>query len=299
MGKELISKYIWILDTLNRHERLSREEISRLWLRSALSDGNPMPERTFFHYRRAIEDIFHIDIPCDRQGRYYIDRNTSRSSKALTNWLVDSYAVNMALKDNDDASQMVEVEDVPSARGHLPAVLDAIRDSVKVRFTYAGFNRSRAEHDIIFHPCFLKRYKQRWYMIGIKEKNGELRTYALDRIREMVLTTEKFKRPKNLDMDDIFGNIIGVTTSKADVRTIRLRATPMQAKYFRALPLHESQVEEEIADDYSVFSYRLKLNYELVHELLSLGNGVKVLDPPELRVMVTTALRETLALYEN
>ena len=81
------------------------------------------------------------------------------------------------------------------------------------------------------------------------------------------------------------------------VRTVRLRATSTQAKYFRALPLHSSQ-REEIHDDYSIFTFRLKLNYELVHEILGLGNAVTVLDPPELRVMVVTELRDTLAQYE-
>lgn len=298
MSTDLISRYIWMVDMLNRHEKLSRAELSRLWLRSPLSDGNPLPERTFFNYRRAIEEIFHIDILCNRRGEYYIDRNTSRSSKTLTNWLLDSYAVNMALKDSDDASEMVEVEDVPSARGFLPVVLDAIRDNSKIKFTYAGFNRSRAEHDIVFHPYFLKRYKQRWYMLGYKEKNKEQRTYALDRVKEMTVMPDKFSRPKNLDINDVFGNIIGITDSKADIRTIRLKVTPMQAKYFRALPFHASQQEEVVADDYSIFTYKLKLNYELVHELLSYGTDVEVLEPIELRLMVTNTLSETLAQYQ-
>ncbi|MDE7382122.1 MAG: WYL domain-containing protein [Muribaculaceae bacterium] len=297
MSKDLISRYVWIIDTLNRYERLTREDISRLWERSSLSNGTPMPERSFYNYRRAIEEAFHIDIPCDRQGYYYIDRSGSRAAKSLTNWLVDTYALNLALKDSEEAYGMVEVEDVPSARGHLPSVLQAIRDCSKVKFTYAGFNRSRAEHDIIFLPYYLKRYKQRWYMIGSKEKNGEIRTYALDRIRELTVTTDTFKRPEGLDMDEIFGNIIGVTASKADVRTVRLQVTPMQAKYFRALPLHSSQIEEEICDDYSIFTYRLKLNYELVHELMGLGAAVRVLAPKELIIMVTQALRDALNQY--
>lgn len=297
MSTDLISRYIWMVDMLNRHEKLSRAELSRLWLRSPLSDGNPLPERTFFNYRRAIEEIFHIDILCNRKGEYYIDRNTSRSSKTLTNWLLDSYAVNMALKDSDDASEMVEVEDVPSARGFLPIVLDAIRDNAKIKFTYAGFNRSRAEHDIVFHPYFLKRYKQRWYMLGLKEKSGEQRTYALDRVKEMIVTQDKFKRPLDLDINDVFGNIIGITASKANVRTVRLKVSPIQAKYFRALPFHSSQKEEVIADDHSVFSYQLKLNYELVHEIISYGPDVEVLEPVELRLMVTNTLSDTLAKY--
>lgn len=122
----------------------------------------------------------------------------------------------------------VEIEDVPSAREFLPVVLDAMRNSHKISFTYLGFNRSRAEHDIRYRPYFLKRYKQRWYMIGLREKSNDIRTYALDRVKEMNIISEEFRKPADLDIDDLFGNIIGVTTSQAPVRTVRLQTTPVR-----------------------------------------------------------------------
>lgn len=298
MPRDLISRYVWIVDTLTRYERLTRKQLNRLWMRSPLSNGGPLPERTFYHYRRAIEENFQIDIACDSQGRYYIDSDNSRQSRAFTNWMLDSYAVSNAIKGSDAPMDRVEIEDVPSAREFLPVVLDAIRNSHKIEFTYAGFNRSRAERGIRYEPYFLKRYKQRWYMIGLKEKGGDIRTYALDRVKEMKTLDEPFVKPADLELDDLFGNIVGVTSSKADVRTVRLQATPTQAKYFRALPLHTTQ-EEVIHDDYSVFTYRLKLNYELAHEILSLGDAVKVLDPPELKAMVVMQLKSALQQYEG
>ena len=76
--KDLINRYIWLVDTLTRYDRLTRKEINELWRRSAYGDGNDMPERTFFYYRRAIEENFHIDILCDKLGRYYIDPGQDR-----------------------------------------------------------------------------------------------------------------------------------------------------------------------------------------------------------------------------
>ena len=297
MTRDLFSRYVWIVDTLSRYEKLSRERLNQLWLRSHLSDGKPIPERTFYHYRRSIEENFHIDILCNRQGEYYINPNSINRNKSLTNWMLDNYTVNGAISDAVDISERVSVEDVPSAREFLPRVLDAIRHSEKIKFTYAGFNRSRAEKDILFAPYLLKRYKQRWYMLGNKEKDGEIRTYALDRIKEMHITNDNFTLPEGFNPDDYFGNNIGITSSKAPVHTVRLQTAPKQAKYFRALPLHPSQ-QEELHDDYSIFTYQLRLNYELVHEIMALGDGVKVLDPPELRLMVKEALTEALSQYQ-
>jgi len=298
MARDLISRYVWIVDTLNRYGRLTREDIDRLWMRSPLGDGNPIPPRTFFHYRRAIEENFHIDILCNHNGEYYIDHGDDDQNRLLINWLLDSYAVNNAMKESHAASGRVLVEDVPSAREFLPTVLEAIGSTEKIRFTYAGFNRSRPETDIMFHPYFVKRYKQRWYMVGLREKTGDIRTYALDRVKEMTLVNSCFTMPDDIDPTQFFDNIIGITLSKAPVRIVKIRATPQQAKYLRVLPLHHSQ-QEEIHDRYSIFTYKLKLNYELVHELLGYGSGVTVLAPKELRMMVTDELRNSLIQYEQ
>lgn len=297
MTSNLIGKYIWIIDTLTRYRRLSKEDLNRMWKASEVSGGENLPERTFYHYRRNIEEIFKIEIKCDSTGKYYIEDSKSVRSNSLTNWLLDSMAVSNALNSYQPGDERIEIEDVPSAREYLPLVLQAIRNSHKICFTYASFARSRAESKIIFHPYFLKRYKQRWYMIGLQEKKDSVRTYSLDRVKEMQLLDESFQLPGTITLEQLFGNIVGVTTSRADVKVVKLRATPTQAKYFRALPLHPSQ-DEQVHDDYSIFTYRLKLNYELASEILALGNAVKVLEPPELRAMVVTQLRETLAQYE-
>ncbi|MDE6256489.1 MAG: WYL domain-containing protein [Muribaculaceae bacterium] len=298
MARDLISRYIWLIDTLTRYKKLTRAEINDLWLRSSHSDGKPIPERTFFHYRRAVEENFHIDIKCNRAGEYYLDRSDDPQDRLLTNYLLDSYAVNSAVKEALTDTSRVAVEDVPSAREFLPTVLDAIANKEKLEFTYAGFNRSRHEKEIIFHPYFVKRYKQRWYMVGLKESAGSIRTYALDRVKEMKMLSNSFIMPEGVTHASLFDNVIGVTSSLAPVRVVKLMTDPTQAKYFRALPFHASQTEE-IHDAYSIFTFKLKLNYELVHEILGLGSSVKVLQPRELELMVTQELEKTLALYEN
>lgn len=298
MARDIINRFVWIVDTLNRYGRLTRTQINDLWLRSPVSEGKPLPERTFHYYRRAIEENFHIDIGCNSLGEYFIEGSGSKRDKAFSNWLLDNYAVGTALKSSADTDGRVYVEEIPSAREFLPDVLEAIRNNEKTVFTYAGFSRSRPEPGIVFHPYFLKLYKQRWYMVGLREKSADIRTYALDRVKEMRLMSKNFTMPEDLDPSQFFDNIIGITLSKAPPRIVKIRATPQQAKYFRALPLHHSQ-QEEIHDSYSIFTYRLKLNYELVHELLGYGAGVTVLAPKELQVMVTDELRQSMRQYEE
>lgn len=297
MNRKLIERYIWLVDILMSYGKLTRERINELWLASSIGDGQPLPERTFYHYRRAIEEIFKIEIACNRRGEYYIESGDISGNKGLTDWLLDSYAVSNVLMDSAGVAGRVEIEEVPSAREFLPQIVNALKEQLKIEFDYAGFSRSRPEKNIEFEPYFLKRYKQRWYMLGLKENGKSIRTYALDRVTGLRVKGDRFEFPEGLELSHLLGNIIGVTSSKAEVRDVRLQVTRTQAKYFRALPFHDSQKEELTGDDYSVFSYRLKLNYELVHEIMGLGDAVKVLAPRELQVMVANELKKALEQY--
>lgn len=297
MNNNLLTKYIWIVDTLMRHGRLSLSEINRLWTKSHLSDGEPMARRTFFHYRRGIEETFRLEIKCSTAYEYYVEQPDSSSDRAFINWMLNSFAAGSVLGEgNDKADGRILVEDVPSAREFLPTAVEAIRNCVKVRFTYASFNYSKPETDILFCPYFLKLYKQRWYMIGMRERTGDIRTYALDRVKEMILTPDTFSMPADADPESFFEHLVGITSSQGEIRTVRLRTTSRQAKYLRALPLHPTQ-KEIVNNNYSVFTYRVKINYELVHEIVAMGPDAKVLEPPELQARVTDELRRTLALY--
>lgn len=295
MARDRLSIYIWIVDTILTHRRLSKNDLNELWMKSKFSGGTPMADRTFYKYRRGIEEAFNITLLCDDSGAYYIDMNDSPSVRQYADWILDNSIAANSIKELGSSSGRVEMEEIPSARQFLPIVSEAINLNKKVVFTYAGFSRSRPEVGILFSPYFLKLYKQRWYMFGEKDGGG-YRTYALDRVTEMEITGNRFKMPVGLKISDFFGNIVGITTSKGEVRDIMIQTTSTRAKYLRALPLHSSQTEE-IHDFYSIFHFKLKINYELVSELMAMGPDVTVLAPRELQVMLLERLNSTIENY--
>lgn len=299
MAQDLVRRHIWLIDTLDKYGKLSRKEISRLWQQSYLNDGSPMPERTFHHHRRKIEENFHITISCNSAGEYFIEEGESPKESAFCRYLLNSYVINDTLTEVPEISRFIMVDEIPSSREFLPRVLEAIKKQCKVKFSHQGFNRSVPDRGICFSPLFVKLYKQRWYMIGIKESIAKIRTYALDRVLEMNILNENISEPVTADISpgDFFENCIGVTQSMAPPKNVRLRVSAKQAKYFRALPFHHSQKEVFSAPEYSIFSYKLKINYELIHEILSFGPSVTVEAPAELKLNVINELQRTIANY--
>lgn len=297
MARDLFRRYLWMIDTIRRFRRISRADFNRCWERSPYGDGNPMPRRTFFNYRDAIEELFGIEIKCDpRTYEYYIADEDSHN-ETMTEWLLNAAAVNDVLTHSREVADRIFVEDVPSARQHLAPAIDAMRENKTITFDYLPYYRTRPGR-VVLEPYFLKIFRQRWYLTGRNVEQNTIKTYALDRISEMTTLSDEFEIDPTFDFEEYFRYSFGIVSSKAKPRHIAIRTDPEQAKYFRALPLHPSQ-DEVIHDRYSIFYYDMRITPDLVSELLSYGERIEVLQPSELRAMMSSHLENALKYYKQ
>lgn len=298
MSKNLLAKYIWIIDTIKRHGTITREELNRRWRNTPFSEGEDLPRRTFYNYRNAIEELFNINIECNpKTYEYYIEK-TDEHEESMTDWLLYSSATNSALSDARDLSQRIFLESVPSAREFLATVMNAMREYRILKFTYKTYTRSLPKKGIQLEPYFLKIFRQRWYITGRNRADGQIKTYALDRMSDVIVETDTFEMPVDFDAEAYSRDAFGIIFTQGEPKEIAIQTNTQQAKYLRTLPLHSTQ-RETMHDDYSIFTYRMKLTEDLVQELLSLGPNIKVLEPPELRAMIMTRLSDALKQYQQ
>ena len=294
MSHNILNKYIWILDIVERYGRISRKELSRLWLNSVVSGNEPLTRRTFYNYRNNIEDIFGIKIAYDNTTfEYYIEQDSD--SGGMSEWLVNSISINGILSDASDVSNRIMLEEIPSARKYLSTIIEAIKTNHKIEFSYTPFYRTGTTRNIVLEPYFLRIFKQRWYVIGYNDNDRKIKTYSLDRFNEVVMMPEGFEMP-DTNVHDFFTNNFGIMTSSGEVKDVTLRVEQEEAKYIRALPLHHSQTEQ-VCDGYSLFHYKIYLTFDLVNEIISHGNRITVVSPVELRTMVVNTLRTALENY--
>ena len=298
MARNKIAVYVWIVDTIESHRHITLEELNRLWCNSSLSDGNPIPRRTFFNYRNAIEEMFNINIQCNRSTfEYYIENCDNEADSRMHHWLLDTFSMTGMLSNSKDLSGRIIVEDVPSAREHLPVVIQAMRVDKRIVFDYHPYTRSQASKGVVICPYFVKIFKQLWYVIGHNVADGKIKTYSLDRMTSLNISSTSFKMPEGFEPQSFFKDCYGITINQNEPKDIALRVSHTQARYLRALPLHHTQ-SEEVHDTYSIFRYRMLLTYDLYEKILSLGSNVEVLTPPELKSQIITQLKATLAHYQ-
>lgn len=298
MPRNLLGRYVWLIDTIRRHGSITRARLDELWRRSPVSDGSPLPRRTFYNYRGAIEELFNITIECDPVTyEYSISTPGGERAEGMTDWLLNSAAMSNVLASVSDASDRIFLEDVPSARTYLSQVVTAVRERRALRFTYRPYTRSTPTKGVGLEPYFLKIFRQRWYVTGRNMTDGRIKTYALDRMEDVTVADTTFTPDPTFDADEYVRDSFGIIFSQGEAKEVVLRTDPRQAKYMRALPIHHSQ-RESIHDSYSLFHFRLRLTEDFIQEILSLGPRVTVISPPELRAMVVNSLKETLRMYK-
>lgn len=298
MARNLINRYVWLVDTISRYGRITFPDLNKVWINSPISEGKPLARRTFFHYRDAVEEMFAISIKCDKATfEYYIVNDGEENNARLRSWLVDSVSMSGMLSNAHDISERIMLENVPSAREHLPVIIDALKQNRRIRFSYKSYVRALPTDGIVLEPYFVKIFKQLWYVIGLNVKDGQIKTYSLDRISQLNLLQDTFTMPAGIKPSEFFKDCFGIITNQNSPKRIVLRVEPTQAKYFRALPLHRSQ-QEEVHDNYSIFSYVMRITYDLKEELMSHGASIEVLEPKELKTLIRTELQQALNNYQ-
>ena len=302
MVSELIDKYIWLVQTFidAGPGGLSLPEIADRW--TARYGGADYPRRSFNNHREAVAEVFGIEIACNRStNRYYIDAGESAVDKRESvDWLINTFTVNSLLSlGKERLSGRVAVEDIPSGHKFLVPVMQAMLDNAVLELTYKKY-MSEGEEVRHIRPYAVKEHAKRWYVVAFSEEAGALRVYAMDRILSMTPTGERFRMPKDFDVDGLFEASYGIYPPEDEPPVlVTIRTTPREAAYLRDLPIHPSQVylgEDE--DGRSRFVFRVIPNPDLVMELCKRGSRLEVLAPESLRKQVAEELRNALKIYE-
>ena len=289
MTKDLIRKYIWLIDTINTAgwSGITLKEISAKWERNdRLSGGEEYPRRSFHNHVAAVRELFGIEIACHKNTNSYYIANSGdlKDSSGFKGWLLDALSLNSQLEESSQLKDRILLEEIPSGKEFLPTVLEAMRDGKMLTFSYKPF---WVEDDYVsnfYHvePYALKVFKRRWYLLG-KYGNSPLKVYALDRMQDIDIEFEDFTLPADFNAAEFFGSCFGIIVGDEEPQLIRLKVDAFQSKYLRSLPLHPSQKEVERTEDYSIFTYFLRPTFDFVQELLGLGETAEVLAPKTLR----------------
>ena len=241
-GQSLISKYVWVIETIYRRRKISFKELNERWLRDTdISRGVDIPKRTFDNWRYVIWDMFGISIVNENRGeyRYYIENEEDISKNGLRSWLYNTFCVSNALANSQSIKDRIILEYVPSGQDYLQPIIEAMKENRVLNMTYHSYWKDE-ENNFDVQPYCVKLFRQRWYMVARStysyyyEKGP--RIYSLDRIKYLHATDETFEMPKDWTAEDIFAGCFGIIAEQSvKIQPVKLKVSAGQANYIHGL----------------------------------------------------------------
>jgi predicted DNA-binding transcriptional regulator YafY len=199
---------------------------------------------------------------------------------------------------SEQADKFIQFEKAPIVLGteYLDPILQAIKQLHTVQFIYQSFKKG-PKKERYFNPYVLKEYRNRWYVTGFDNDKKQVITYALDRIKELNVTLRAFELDNSFNSEKYFAHTIGITTSENQPEKIILSLSPIEGKYLKSQPLHNSQKVTTDNDTECIIELNVVITYELITQILALGQGVKVISPKTLVDQIKTTLQNAIDKY--
>jgi hypothetical protein len=301
MAKNLLNKYVWLVETIYKAKKITYEEINQRWLDNDLSESNPLPLRTFHKWRIAIEEMFGLIIENEQGGRYryYIQNADELRSGSMRSWLFNTLTVSNLMIENVSIKDKVLFEAIPDGEQYLSAILEALKKNLMIGMTYQSFSRDEA-NTFEVEPLCLKAFKQRWYLVARSPYYNKVMIYALDRVHWLEVKDKGFKYPKDFIPEEFFEDCFGIIADQGvSVETVKIKVSAGQANYLRSLTLHQTQKEIERTDEYSIFTVRLRPTFDFRQEILSQGSDIEVLSPKWFRDEVAEISKHMWNKYKD
>ncbi len=302
--------YCWLIALLKRRH-LTFQEIVDEW---AEATCNPFHEeltlRTFHRHREAIASQFGITVECDKSDgyRYYVKRDEVECDET-TEWMLSSMRL-ASLGEQLKYHNKVMLDAPPHNSEYLDDILGAIDKHYLLRFKYVS--AFGAESDMALRPAFVRYFKQRWYVIGVKEfspntdEKKHIRCLPFDRISYLKVICEKHplsaEMKRFLTPENYYENCFGIMRMEDEpVERIRIRAFYPEYNLIEEVPLHESQCRLTASKDglYREYELTLRLSRDFLQELLWHGRNIMVLQPESLRQRMIGILHDMTRSYET
>jgi len=165
------------------------------------------------------------------------------------------------------------------------------------RLALAYWNRVKDEvTERVVSPQRLVFYRNNWYLDAWCHLRNDLRSFALDAMKEVSTAPGKAREVDEGRLDEVLKSGYGIF-SGTKVQWAELRFAPSVARYVALEEWHPKQRGRLESDGSYVLEVPFSSDKELVMDVLRYGSDVEVVKPPAFREEVAKRLREAAGKY--
>ncbi|MDE7370131.1 MAG: WYL domain-containing protein, partial [Muribaculaceae bacterium] len=292
------ARLLWLYGEIISKGFVTFQQISESWANSSLNrTGSPLSHKTFENHRKDVEDLFGINIECNRADNTYYVLSQPNFAKAACDMLNGALLFNNLRFNPQIRDHVYPEQKYNEDTSKLFKVTEAILESRELRLRYRHNYDCNRECDYQIKPIAIKQFRNRWYIIGELEI-GNTYSFPLDR----VISMEKgdIIESSKINAEDLFADSFGIIRDESvKAEEILIKVEREQSNYFKSLPLHSSQQVVSEMTDSVIFRLKLEPTYDFIMELLSHGAKVEVLQPQSLRDTMISKIKEMTKIYNS
>lgn len=175
-------------------------------------------------------------------------------------------------------------------------VMDSLFRNEPLRISYYTPHKDEKTERII-QPLHLLCYMGSWHLIAFCTLKGEIRDFALSRIRVIESISQPVKLPKGLpSVRDYIKKNFGVMTGEESIE-VCLKFTPEVANWVSEQVWYTGQEVSLNKDGSICLKFPVADFREVRHEILKYGASVEVLSPEGLREEIKSEIQRMAKVY--
>jgi proteasome accessory factor B len=147
-------------------------------------------------------------------------------------------------------------------------------------------------------PYHLLYNRRAWYVLGFSGSHRSVRTFKLNRIKELEALEKRFTGGEDFDLAEYFGRAWSMIP-EGRLYDVKLRFLPKVAKNVAEVQWHSTQKVERLRDGSVRMEFRVDGLGEISWWILGYGDQVQVLAPKLLRDRVVKVAQNMLRLNER
>jgi predicted DNA-binding transcriptional regulator YafY len=179
-----------------------------------------------------------------------------------------------------------------AGRADLGRLLDATLQHRRAVMHYHSRSSDR-EKAYLIEPSRVVFAQGALYLVAFVPEYGEMRTFAVDRIRSLSVTEERFE-PDDLD-EPAFPHSLGVHHGRPE--RVEIAVAPGLARYVRERVWHPSQEVADQPDGSIHLTLHVSVDVALRSWILGLGSQARVIFPAHLAAEIAAELERARAQY--
>ncbi len=152
--------------------------------------------------------------------------------------------------------------------------------------------------DVELCPYHLLYNNRAWYVLGRSNLHKSVRTFKLNRIKELKPADKCFLGGENFDVYDYLGRAWSMIP-EGQIYNIKLRFLPKVANNVAEVQWHSTQKVAHNSDGSAIVEFRVDGLGEITWWILGYGDQVQVLAPKALRKRVLEVAKNTIKLNEK